>query len=118
MAEVKRRDLHALTRELGIDVVAEALGVTPRTLVNMRRGEHPITVDELHAACEAWPDFDLAATVARIGALREVYGKSKRARAAADNAPKAGKAPCCAGCQYPRMCEGCAELRDATDGRR
>ncbi len=77
---MKRRDLHALTRELGIDVVAPVLGVTPRTLVNMRRGESPITVDELHAACEAWPDFDLSATVSRIGALREVYGKSKRAR--------------------------------------
>lgn len=111
---MKRRDLHALTRELGIDVVADELGVTPRTLVNMRRGESPITVDELHAACEAWPDFDLSATVSRIGALREVYGKSKRARAA----PKAGELEQCASCPKPRPCDGCPALRDAIDGRR
>lgn len=113
---MKRRDLHALTRELGIDVVAAELGVTPRTLVNMRRGEHPITVDELHAACEAWPDFDLAATVSRIGALREVYGKSKRARAAAEL--KTGELEQCATCPKPRPCEECPVLRDAIDGRR
>lgn len=79
---MKRRDLHALTRELGVDVVAPVLGVTPRTLVNMRCGNAPITVDELHAAAEHWPDFDLAETVRRIGRIREVHGVSKRARKA------------------------------------
>ena len=39
------RDLHALTRLEGIDVVAAAIGVSPRSLVDMRRGETPITVD-------------------------------------------------------------------------
>ena len=113
---MKRRDLHALTRELGIDVVAAELGVTPRTLVNMRRGESPITVDELHAACEAWPDFDLAATVSRIGSIREVYGKSKRARAAAEQESKAGEIEQCATCTKPRPCDGCCGMRSTGGG--
>lgn len=39
-------------------------------------------------------------------------------RAKLESAPKPSEAECCAGCQYPRLCEGCALLRDATDGRR
>lgn len=109
------RDLHALTRLEGIDVVAAAIGVSPRALVNMRRGETPITVDELHALGERWPDFDLAATVKRLGLIREVHGKSKRARAALE---LAGTLEPCATCPKPRPCGDCAALRDATDGRR
>lgn len=47
-----------------------------------------------------------------------LVGRTYRAGQAVDNAPKPGEAECCAGCQYPRLCEGCALLRDATDGRR
>jgi len=109
------RDLHSLTRLEGIDVVAAAIGVSPRSLVNMRRGETPITVDELHALGERWPDFDLAATVKRLGLIREVHGKSKRARAAIE---LAGTQAPCATCPKPRPCDGCPALRDAIDGRR
>jgi hypothetical protein len=111
------RDLHALTRLEGIDVVAAAVGVTPRALVDMRRGETPITVDELHAIGERWPDFDLAATVKRLGIIREVHGKSKRARLAVE-VPRAGSLPECATCPKPRPCDGCPALQDAIDGRR
>lgn len=64
------RDLHALTRELGTDAVAEVAGVSPRALVSMRSGDHPITVDVLYRLVMRFGDFDLLKTITRIGSRR------------------------------------------------
>lgn len=69
------RDLHALTRELGTDAVAAAAGVSPRALVSMRSGDHPITVDVLYRLVMRFgPDFDLLKTVSRVGSRRVERG--------------------------------------------
>ncbi len=64
------RTLHDLTREEGHDRVAESIGITPRALTNKRAGTYPLTVDDLYRLSKAWPDFDLARTVERIGGKR------------------------------------------------
>ena len=50
--------------------------------------------------------------------LRATVERMRERRAELAPAPKPGEAECCAGCQCPRLCEDCAALRDATDGRR
>ena len=65
------RDLHTLTRRLGLDHVARMAGVSPRALKTAREGSTALTVDVLWALVRAFDDFDLAGTVARVGAARE-----------------------------------------------
>lgn len=65
------RDLHTLTRRLGLDHVARIVGVSPRALKTAREGSTALTVDVLWALVRAFDDFDLAGTVARVGAARE-----------------------------------------------
>lgn len=77
------RDLHELTRTLGNVQVAEAMGVSERNLVDLRCGARPITIDELYELLKTYPDFDLAGTVRRIGAVRAAKGTSRKARKAA-----------------------------------
>lgn len=61
---------------------------------------------QLDHSCEDGPCFPCRVLIA-------VQAEAKLAPAT-----KPGEVECCAGCQYPRVCEGCAELRDAMDGRR
>lgn len=65
------RDLHTLTRRLGLEHVARIAGVSPRALKTAREGSTALTVDVLWALVRAFDDFDLAATVARVGAARD-----------------------------------------------
>ena len=81
----KTYDLHALTLKHSTDKVSGLLGMTARCLVDVRRGKSPLTVDDLYELLENYPDFDLAATVCRIGSIRKVKGwnrKSKLTRSA------------------------------------
>ncbi len=64
------RTLHDLTHEEGHDRVAESMGITPRTLTSKRAGASPLTVDDLYALLEAWPDFDAPGTIRMIGGRR------------------------------------------------
>lgn len=76
------RDLHELTRELGNAQVADAMGVTMRSLVDLRCGARPLTVDDLYELQKRYPDFDIATTVRRIGATRVSKGVNRRSRRA------------------------------------
>jgi len=73
-------DLHNLTKALGIDRVAEILGISDRSLIDMRSGRTPITVDDLYELEKSFPNFDLEGTVRRIGAVRESKGVNRRSR--------------------------------------
>ena len=73
-------DLHELTKTYGTEVVAEALGMSPRCLVDVRRGKSPLTVDDLFVLERTWPAFDLVGTIRRIGAIRQSRGWSRLAR--------------------------------------
>ena len=92
------------------------------TYSRYRRGEL-LTVPELDDLIAAW-DSGIAimrergATHWILGALSRDVERMRERRAELAPAPKPGEAECCAGCQYSRLCEGCALLRDATDGRR
>jgi len=73
-------DLHELTKSYGTEVVAEALGMSARCLVDVRRGRSPLTVDDLFVLERTWPAFDVRGTIRRIGAIRDSKGWSRRAR--------------------------------------
>ena len=75
-AEMK--DLHALTRQLGIVYVAAAIGVTPRNLEDLRSGRTPLNVDHLQRLAESFPEFDLIGTVARLAERRREKGIASR----------------------------------------
>ena len=74
------RDLHALVRTEGIQNVADILGITERCLVDLRRGEHPLTVDDLFTLGRKYKDFDIEGTIARIGSKRKDDGKQSHPR--------------------------------------
>ena len=77
-------DLHALTRQLGIEVVATSLGCSVRCLEDLRRGHTALTVDDLFQLERHYPAFDPIATIRRIGARRDKGGRSRKARNAND----------------------------------
>jgi hypothetical protein len=79
-------DLHDLTKVHGVDLIASMLGMTPRALVDIRRGASPLQVDDLYQLERAFPAFDALGTVRRIGAIRESRGWSRKARFEARNA--------------------------------
>ncbi len=72
MAKRKLRDLHALTYQEGHGSVALRSGISSRSLTDKRAGRTALTVDDLHALVEEYPDFDLAGTVKKIGLLRAI----------------------------------------------
>jgi hypothetical protein len=74
------RDLHALTREEGNASIAAILKVSVRCLTDLRRGEHPLTIDDLYLLRQHFNDFDLVGTVARIGKRRRHTGKKSHKR--------------------------------------
>ncbi len=73
-------DLHTLIRTEGIQKIADILGITERCLVDLRRGEHPLTVDDFYTLRKKYSDFDALATITRIGAKRKNDGKESHAR--------------------------------------
>lgn len=74
------RDLHALVRTEGIQSIADVLGVTERCLVDLRRGEHPLTVDDFYTLGNRFKDFDIEGTISRIGSKRKQDGKQSHPR--------------------------------------
>ena len=64
-------DLHELTKKYGAETVAEACGMTVRTLVDVRRGKSPMLVDDFYELERHYPTFDLVGTVRRLCAIRE-----------------------------------------------
>lgn len=74
------RDLHTLTRDLGLDAVARAIEETPRAVRGWRSGERPIDVDVLYRTKARFPDFDIDGTVRYIGARREVAARVRARR--------------------------------------
>lgn len=73
-------DLHALTRIFGTPTVAEKIGVSVRSLEDMRRGHSPITIDELFELGKAFADFDAVGTIRRIGFERVRKGRARKLR--------------------------------------
>jgi len=63
-------DLHALIKHYGLTTVAEAMGCAAGSLRNKRSGHVAITLDELHRLICAFPRFDCAETIRRIGNKR------------------------------------------------
>ncbi len=74
------RDLHALVRTEGIQNIADILGITERCLVDLRRGEHPLTVDDFYTLGRKYKDFDIEGTIDRIGRKRKNEGKQSHPR--------------------------------------
>lgn len=60
-------DLHELTRQLGTEHVAAAVGISRRWLVTLRQGQSPMPGWLLGKLEAAFPQLDVAATVWRIG---------------------------------------------------
>jgi len=88
-----------------------------------RRGER-LTVAELDELIAAW---DTGLTMMRergasswiLGELSRDVERMRERRAEAERATKPGELEACATrCEYPRLCQGCALLLDATQGRR
>jgi len=75
-----KRDLHAIVRDEGLEAIAIILDVTARCLVDLRRGEHPLTVDDLYRLGQKFNDFDLIGTVQRVGKKRRATGKKSHGR--------------------------------------
>ena len=73
-------DLHELTKQYGTETVAKVLGMTPRCLVDIRRGRSPMTIDDLYELERAFPNFDVLGTIRRIGAVRETKRWSRKTR--------------------------------------
>lgn len=104
----RRRDLHALVIRHGLELVAQAAGVTVRALLDLRSGRTPLTVDHLLGIARRFRDFDLDGTVARIGAVRIHAGRS---RLVDDLAPEVRDTP------DPLAEEGLDERRNAREER-
>lgn len=64
------RDLHTLTHDEGLEPVARVCHRSSRSLRDARAGVTPLTVDDLYRLRLRWDDFDILATVMRIGATR------------------------------------------------
>ena len=73
-------DLHALTRFHGTEEIAKMLGVSVRSLEDMRRGHSPLTIDELFELSEQFERFDAVGTIQRIGLERVRKGRSRKLR--------------------------------------
>lgn len=66
--------LRELTTAYGHQRIAEVMGRTGRSLVDLRRGRTPLTVDDLFRLRLAFPHFDVISTIEEIGALRVSKG--------------------------------------------
>ena len=71
-------DLHDLIANFGKKQVCEAMGVTERCLVDLRRGHTALTIDDLFELSRNFPNFDMGRTVRRLGSLRVDKRKSRK----------------------------------------
>ena len=69
--------LRALIKWRGAQEVVDVMGTTTRALIDLRGGYTALTVDDMYALQNAYPSFDLATTIDRLGAKRI---RSRRAR--------------------------------------
>jgi len=80
MASFQTQDLHDIIKKHGIAKVASVLGRTERQILDLRRGYHPLTVDDLFELGENFSGFSLRRTVKRIGERRRQKSWSRKAR--------------------------------------
>ena len=73
-------DLAALVEEYGAPTIAEVVGVTPRTLTNLRLGQVALTVDDFYELERRFPGFDLVTTVRQIGEKRHLSGRNRKSK--------------------------------------
>ena len=74
--------LRALIKWRGAQEIADVLGTTPRNLVDLRGGYTALTVDDLYTLLNAYPTFDISATIDRLGHKRIKTGRARKLRAA------------------------------------
>lgn len=82
-------DLHELCSEYGLEIVAGTIGITPRALIDIRRGFTAMTIDDFYELSTKYPAFDAASTVERIGNLRETRKTSRKFRVTGTRGRKA-----------------------------
>ena len=71
-------DFHDLINSFGKRQVCDALHITERALVDLRRGHTALTVDDLFELSRNFPMFDMGRTVRRLGSLRVEKRKSRK----------------------------------------
>lgn len=69
-----KRDLHEIINAESLEMVAVTLNMSSRKLIDIRQGKYPLTMDAVVRLRRGWPDFDLQATVWRLGELRKAKG--------------------------------------------
>ena len=66
-------DLHELTKFKGETAIADVIGCEVTSFRNKRSGQRPLSIDDLYALKVTYGDeFDVAATVVKIGRRRSV----------------------------------------------
>ena len=70
-------DLHELSRRHTTAEIAKRIGISPRSLYDLRQGRTALSIEHLLALQSAYPDFDVAATVYRVGIERAQAGTAK-----------------------------------------
>ena len=73
-------DIRGLIKARGAEEVSEVLGTTPRNLVDLRGGFTALTIDDLYALNNAYPDFDMTRTITRLGEKRIQKGRARVTR--------------------------------------
>lgn len=77
-----KMDLKDLAHLHGVPAVARTLDVSERNFLDLRRGRTALTADDLHKLLQAWPEFDVRATVQRVGGIRDRGGTARKYRSA------------------------------------
>jgi hypothetical protein len=68
--EVHTMDLHELAKIKGEDAIADVIGCQVTSFRNKRSGQRPLSIDDLYAIKAAFSEFDIGATVIKIGRRR------------------------------------------------
>jgi hypothetical protein len=63
-------DLHELAKIKGEDAIADVIGCQVTSFRNKRSGQRPLSIDDLYAIKAAFSEFDIGATVIKIGRRR------------------------------------------------
>lgn len=73
-------DLTQLILEQGNKAVADCLGVSNRTLDNLKTGSTALTIDDLYELKNRWPKTDCVKTIQNIGLMRVRKGVNRKNR--------------------------------------
>ncbi len=73
-------DLSDLIESYGSETIAEVLGVTERTLINLRLGHVALTVDDLYELERRFVSFDTVETVRSLGESRALKKTNRKSR--------------------------------------